>query len=231
MDGKCSNKYKLFKTIIVTPCISTKLGEKDSLLLFFNPKGLSLQFPPLSFSFSAFLSGCWRRIGLFKLLACMGRCCRLPALSGTGSWPPPAGEIPHSLSSWCIQPLLVQNEVRSHLLPLWLWFEPRLGCSMGHLPESARSCLPQGDCWYPSLPRVIWKWSWGGMEPQPLALWASRPTDFCPKKVTSGRDLPCSFTNFPRKGTGMEEKFKLKRRQAKTQTSRLACLGFNSTIV
>lgn len=46
-----------------------------------------------------------------------------------------------------------------------------------------------------------------------------------------GRDLPCSFTNFPRKGTGMEEKFDLRGRQAKTQTSRLACLGFNSTIV
>lgn len=159
--------------------------KKTSYYFFFKSKGLSLQFPPLSlFPFLLSCPDAGEGIGLFKLLACMGRCCA-PALSRDWLMASPAGEIPHSLSSWCIQPLLVRTRSEAICCLSGCGLNPDLGAPMGHLPESARSCLPQGDCWYPSLPRGHLEMELGRDGPQPLALWASRPTDFCPKKVKS----------------------------------------------
>lgn len=137
-----------------------KTGRKRRALLFFLIKGLSLSF--LHSLFFLFCFPVWmleKGLELFKLLACMGRCwAPEPGLAHGLPWEVP----PLSLSSWCIQPLLVRTRSRSHCCLSGCGLNPDLGAPMGHLPESARSCLPQGDCWYPSLPRVIWRWSWGG---------------------------------------------------------------------
>ena len=112
--------------------------EKKTAFFFFlierafSPASFSSTF---SFSFSAFLSGCWRRDWALKLLACMGRRWA-PALSR--DWlcgllcrrdPSVAWLLAHTDSP------SGQNEVGSHLLPLWLWLEPRLGCSYGPSPR------------------------------------------------------------------------------------------------